>query len=139
MDLEGFCSGRIAFPSEALSAKGVTSVGISFIQSLTAPEPSKRPSASRTLQSSWLSTDVELPDLRRPKLGLSGTFIDEINKAVKLIRRLQERLSDTYRCLSPYTYTKLRLLLNQEEQADVLTTEGYNQASLEVNRWREEL
>ena len=52
--LWGYCQGSGGFPESPLRASGMTTAGVEFLNELLAVDPSKRPSATRALQSSWI-------------------------------------------------------------------------------------
>ena len=53
--LWGYCQGSGGFPESPLRVSGMTTAGIEFLNELLAVDPSKRPSATRALQSPWIS------------------------------------------------------------------------------------
>lgn len=58
--LYDYCQGDISFPVNALQARGVSLVGIGLINELLLANPTKRPTAIRTLQHAWLDgVDLE--------------------------------------------------------------------------------
>ncbi len=69
-----FSKRRTQFPTEALSARCVSTEGIEFIRSLMVPEPSKRLTAETALQHPWLETAGR--DLRMDVSSIRNLFQD---------------------------------------------------------------